>query len=125
MVKIVHFEEIKAWQEARKLVQIIYGLSRKGVFAKDFVLRDQVQRAALSTMANIAEGFDSFAGKDFARFLIIARRSVTETQSHLYVALDRQYISQSEFNQVCGVLGNTKSLICGFIRYLKRAGTAD
>jgi four helix bundle protein len=72
-------------------------------------------------MANIAEGFDSFSGDDFIRFLIIARRSATEIQSHLYVALDRKYISEHAFNDIYCEVVKVKNLICGFIRYLRTA----
>ena len=91
------FEDIHAWQEARKLVKMIYVLTERGQFAKDFGLRDQVRRAAVSIMANIAEGFDCDSQVEFARFLGIARRSAVEVQSLLYAALDIGYLTQDEF----------------------------
>ncbi len=78
---ISRFEDIEGWQEARKLVKMIYQLTEKGAFAKDFGLRDQIQRAAVSAMTNIAEGFDCESKVEFARFLGIARRSAVEVQS--------------------------------------------
>ncbi|MGA2488994.1 MAG: four helix bundle protein [Anaerolineales bacterium] len=83
MALIKRFEEILAWQEARKLVKNIYTMTGEGVFAKDFGLRHQIQRAAVSVMANIAEGFDCESHIEFARFLSIARRSAVEVQSLL------------------------------------------
>lgn len=83
MALIKRFEEILAWQEARKLVKNIYTMTGEGVFAKDFGLRHQIQRAAVSVMANIAEGFDCESHIEFARFLGIARRSAVEVQSLL------------------------------------------
>jgi len=94
---IRRFEDIQAWQEARKLVKMIYVLTDEGKFAKDFGLRDQIRRASVSIMANIAEGFDCDSQVEFARFLGIARRSAVEVQSLLYAALDIGYINQDEF----------------------------
>lgn len=91
------FEEIHAWQEARKLVKMIYLLTDEGKFAKDFGLRDQIRRASVSIMANIAEGFDCDSQVEFARFLGIARRSAVEVQSLLYTALDVGYIAEKDF----------------------------
>ena len=83
MALISRFEDIEGWQEARKLVKMIYKLTWEGKFAKDFGLRDQIQRAAVSAMTNIAEGFDCDSKVEFARFLGIARRSAVEVQSLL------------------------------------------
>jgi four helix bundle protein len=94
MTFVTRFEDIQGWQEARKLVKLIYKLTTSGIFAKDFGLRDQIQRAAVSSMTNIAEGFDCESKAEFARFLGIARRSVVEVQSLLYTALDVEYITE-------------------------------
>jgi four helix bundle protein len=96
MVLIRKFEDIVAWQEARKLVSSIYQLTNTGVLAKDYGMRDQIQRAAVSAMTNIAEGFDCESKNEFARFLGIARRSAVEVQSLLYAALDVGYINQEK-----------------------------
>ena len=87
-MKIEQFEEIEAWKVARELTRDIYALTRQQPFSTDFGLRDQVQRASVSVMANIAEGFDGRSTREFIRFLGYAFRSATEVQSHLYVALD-------------------------------------
>ncbi len=91
MAVITRFEDIQAWQEARKLLKMIYKLTSSGRPAKDFGLRDQIQRAAVSSMTNIAEGFDCESKAEFARFLGFARRSAVEVQSLLYIAFDIQY----------------------------------
>ena len=98
MAMIQRFEDIQAWQEARKLVKMVYSLTNKESFSKDFGMRDQIRRASVSVMANIAEGFDCESKVEFARFLGIARRSAVEVQSVLYAALDVRYINNGEFS---------------------------
>ncbi len=115
---IERFEDIRAWQEARVLTRAIYQLSGSGEFARDFGLRDQVRRAAVSSMSNIAEGFDCHSKKEFVRFLVIARRSVAEVQSLLYVALDAGYIDKDSFQDQYDQTQKTKALIGGFVRSL-------
>ena len=119
-MKIERFEDIKAWQEARKLTRMIYGFSNRGRFEKDFGLKDQIQRASASVGANISEGFDSKSKNEFIRFLSFASRSASEVQSHLYTALDLGYISHSEFGESYAQAVCAKNLIGGFIRYLSR-----
>ncbi len=111
---ITKFEDIKAWQEARILVRMVYQLTDEGKFAKDFGLRDQMRRAAVSVMANIAEGFDCESTIEFSRFLGIARRSAVEVQSLLYTAHDIGYISQEQFQTHYEQAGKTKGLISAF-----------
>ncbi len=108
------FEDIQAWQEARILVKQIYALTSEGAFSKDFGMRDQVRRAAVSVMANIAEGFDCDSNVEFARFLGIARRSAVEVQSLLYAALDVGYITPEQFKVNYEQANKTKALISGF-----------
>ena len=114
MPLIKRFEDIQAWQEGRKLSLRIYRLSRTGTFAHDFGLRDQICRAAVSAMTNIAEGFDCDSKQEFARFLGIARRSVVEVQSLLYVVLDAGYIDKEAFQMYYTQTAKTKALIGGF-----------
>ena len=121
-MKIKQFEEINAWIEARKLTQRIYEITDEATFAKDFGLRDQIRRASVSIMANISEGFDSQSNDEFIRFLIYARRSSSEVQSHLYVALDQKYISQEIFNELYDKSIYTSKLINAFITYLRSSG---
>jgi len=119
MAAIQRFEEIKAWQKARELVREVYRTCRVGLLAKDFGLRDQLCRAAVSGMSNIAEGFGRNSDKDFAHFLDVARGSCAEVQSLLYVALDAEYITQPEFDRLSQVADATIGLIAAFSRYLR------
>jgi len=116
---IERFEDIEAWKAARELTRAIYRVTAQTGFAKDFGLRDQIQRAAVSIMANIAEGFDSNSDDEFTRFLRYALRSATEVQSHLYVAVDQGYMSEGDFDSLYKQAAKVKSLIAGFIRYLR------
>lgn len=120
MSLITRFEDILAWQEARKLVKTVYGLTNSGAFAKDFGLRDQIQRASVSSMSNIAEGFDCDSKIEFARFLGIARRSAVEVQSLLYVAIDGGYINEAQLQEHYEQARKTKALIGGFKHSLKK-----
>jgi four helix bundle protein len=119
MALIKKFEDIIAWQEARKLVASIYKLTGTGALAKDYGLRDQIQRAAVSAMTNIAEGFDCESKAEFARFLGFARRSVVEVQSLLYAARDVGYIDEQTFTAEYQQAEKTKALIGGLKHSLK------
>jgi len=118
MAMIQRFEDIQAWQEARKLVKMVYSLTNKESFSKDFGMRDQIRRASVSVMANIAEGFDCESKVEFAQFLGIARRSAVEVQSILYVALDVGYINNNEFNLHYEQARKAKTLTGAFKRSL-------
>jgi four helix bundle protein len=118
MPLIERFEDIQGWQEARKLVKMVYVLTAKDAFAKDFGMKDQIRRASVSVMANIAEGFDCESDVEFARFLGIARRSAVEVQSLLYAAFDVGYITQQEFDSYYEQARKTKALVGGFKRSL-------
>jgi len=120
-VKIERFEDIKAWQEARELTKLIYALTKRPAFAKDFGLSSQIQRAAVSVMANIAEGFDRRSHKEFSNFLNVALSSTTEVKGHLYVALDQGYIEASDFEAVYQRCNQTSRLIFGFMKYLSHS----
>lgn len=97
MTAVTKFEDLIAWQEARTLVKWVYKITSDGAFSKDYGMRDQIQRAAVSVMTNIAEGFDCESSAEFARFLGIARRSAVEVQSLLYAALDVDHIKEDVF----------------------------
>ena len=125
MATIERFEEIEAWKEARKLTEEIYRISKKGGFNRDLGLRDQLRRASVSGMANIAEGFDGGSSREFQRFLLYALRSVSEVQSHLYVALDQDYLGNDAFKMLYDRTLGVKSLIGGFLRYLRSASRAN
>ncbi len=118
-MKISRFEEIEAWQLARELTRMVYRLTKKKAFGLDFGLKRQIQEAAGSSMHNIAEGFDSETNAEFSRFLRYAKRSCTEVQSELYVALDEAYISRDEFDDTYEQARRTRAAIRGFINYLE------
>ncbi len=99
-MKIERFEDIEAWQLARDLTRKVYRLRKKPKFTKDYGLKRQIQDAAGSSMHNIAEGFDSETNREFIRFLRYSKRSCTEVQSELYIALDEEYILPNEFKDV-------------------------
>jgi four helix bundle protein len=117
-MRIERFEDIEAWQLARELTRKVYDFTKKPEFARDFGLKGQIQNAAGSSMHNIAEGFDSESNQEFVRFLRYVKRSCTEVQSELYVALDQQYITNAEFQDVYDHAGRTRAAIRGFIKYL-------
>ena len=117
---IARFEDVEAWQLASELTNKIYDLTSSDSFSRDYGLKDQVQRAAGSSMHNIAEGFDANSNPEFVRFLGYAKRSCTEVQSELYLALDRKYIARDEFDAVYRLAARTRSAIHAFIKYLKK-----
>lgn len=114
------FEEILAWQKARQITQKIYLVSNSGDFARDFGLRDQMRRAAVSIMANIAEGHGRRTETEFANFLNIARASAAEVQSHLYVAIDLGYIGQTEFDDIYLLLNEVSKMCLSLAQYLRK-----
>ncbi len=120
MALIKRFEDILAWQEARSLTRQIYQLSSSGLLARDFGLKDQIQRASVSVMANIAEGFDCDSRLEFARFLGFARRSAVEVQSLLYAALDANYINENTFQMLYAHTAKTKGLVGALKHSLKK-----
>jgi four helix bundle protein len=120
MTKITRFEDLQCWQKARKLANEVYNLSIDGQFSKDYELRRQIRRAAGSTMHNIAEGFDAGTDAEFCRFLKMSRRSASEVQSQLYLALDRSYITQDQLSSTYRLAAEVKKLTNGLIVYLTK-----
>ncbi len=121
MGKIQKFEDILAWQKARELTRGVYAHSKTGAFAKDFGLKDQIQRASVSIMGNVAEGYDRGGDKEFIQFLSVSKGSCAEVKSHLYVALDQQYINPTQFNQLYNSADEVSRLLAGFMAYLKQS----
>jgi four helix bundle protein len=119
-MKIERFEDIEAWKLARELTRKVYNLTKKQRFAKDYGLKKQIQDAAGSSMHNIAESFDSESNAEFIRFLRYSKRSCTEVQSELYIALDEEYILPDEFKDVYEQAKRTRAVVRGFINYLKK-----
>ena len=120
MAKIKRFEDIEAWKKARELTKEIYKVSLSSNFKRDFGLRDQIRRASVSIMLNIAEGFARKTDKEFARFLTQAHGSAAEVQAALYVALDQNYISQEEFDLLYSQTEKVSKMIMNFTLYLTK-----
>ena len=118
MPRIERFEEIEAWKKARELTKAIYKVSAKGDFARDFGLRDQIRRASISILSNIAEGFERGGDKEFKQFLAMAKGSVGEVKAQLYLALDVGLLTMEQFQQLFDLANETGRLIGGFMRYL-------
>ena len=119
MAKIERFEDIEAWQDARVLVKGVYEVTAAGAFARDFGLRDQIRRAAISTMSNIAERFERGSDKDFTRFLYMAKASAGEVRSQLYVAIDLGYLQEGRAKEIIDLVQVVSRRISRFIKYLK------
>lgn len=120
MSTLQRFEDIESWRKARQLANAVYALTRQGEFSRNYALRDQIIRSAISVMANIAEGFEREGNREFINFLTTAKASLAETKSHLYPALDQKYISTDDFSRLDELMGDTGRLIGGFIRYLQQ-----
>ena len=119
-MKIERFEDIQAWQEARKLVRLVYtAIDANECFRKDFRLANQIQASSVSCMANIAEGFSRHGRKEFTQFLYVAKGSAAEIQSHLYVALDLNYVTQIVFDEIYDKADKVSRMISNFIKYLR------
>lgn len=110
-----------AWQKARMLAKEVYACTRGGAFARDFGLKDQIQRASVSIMANIAEGYERGGDKEFRQFLANSKGSRGEVKSHLYVALDQGYIAPSGFDDLYGKADEVGRLIFGFMAYIQQS----
>jgi four helix bundle protein len=114
------FEEITSWQKARELTHRIHDVTGKGRFGRDFALVDQMRRASISVMSNIAEGFERKGGKEFAYFLSVAKGSLGEVRAQLYVASDQSYIDKSTFAELSLLTADTGRLLGGLARYLRQ-----
>ena len=119
-MKIRQFEELDSWKKAREHTNMIYDLTEQKGFSRDLRLRDQIRDASGSVMHNIAEGFDAGSDTEFIRFLKISRRSASEVQSQLYLALDRKYITETQLQTAYDKATEVKRLINGLISYLRR-----
>ncbi|MBI4656896.1 MAG: four helix bundle protein [Elusimicrobia bacterium] len=122
-MKIERFEDIIAWQKARELTLTIYKLSENGILKKDFDLKSQMRRAAISVMANIAEGYGRKTDKEFANFLNIAHGSLAELQSHLYLAVDLKYVDKENFDKLYKLADETSRLLSKFAKYLSSSAS--
>ena len=120
MATVKQFEDLQVWQDARTLVKNIYTASKERGFYRDIGLREQIRRAATPTMSNIAEGFERGTRKEFIQFLNIAKGSVGEARSQLYVALDQEYLNQTRFDELKEMALALSRRIATFIAYLDK-----
>jgi len=118
-MRIERFEDIEAWKEARGLVRMVYEATNEVPFKNDRGLRDQIQRAVISVMSNIAEGFMRQTNKEFIVFLGYSLRSSAEVQSQLYAALDLHYVDEHAFDLLSEQCSKVARMLQGFIRYLR------
>ena len=121
-MQIKTFEELEIWKTARRLTQEVYRLSKSSQLSKDYGLRDQMRRASVSIMSNIAEGFERGGNQEFAQYLYVAKGSCGEVRSQLYVALDQKYVDQETTNDLLVVLRRLSVMIKHLIDHLKRSG---
>jgi four helix bundle protein len=121
-MQIKNFEDLEIWQLARRLTQEIYTLGGTPKFAKDHALKDQMQRAAVSIMSNIAEGFERGGNQEFTQYLYVAKASCGEVRSQLYVALDQEYVDQKKTDDLLAVMQRLSVMIKHLIDHLKRSG---
>ena len=121
MANIARFEDLMSWQKARELNRLIYKISKVGNFAKDFGLRDQIRRASVSVMSNIAEGFERGGDKEFVQFLSTAKGSCGEVRCQLYAALDENYLNEAGFKELYERSTEVSRLISGMMTYLQRS----
>ena len=119
MATAKQFEELGVWQDSRVLVKEIYKASKQRAFYRDIGLREQIRRAATSTMSNIAEGFERGSRKEFIQFLNISKGSIGEVRSQLYIALDQEYLVENEFTVLREAAASLSRRLAKFIRYLE------
>jgi len=118
---ISKFEDVEAWKLARVLASLVYTCSGTENFGRDFALRDQIRRASISVVSNIAEGFERDGDKEFLQFLSMAKGSCGEVRAQLYLALDQQYISEALFQELTAKAIQLSRVISGLIRYLRQS----
>ena len=119
-MKLSRFEDLDCWKEARQLTRQVYdAIGRNQSWQKDFRLCGQIQGAAISVMANIAEGFVRHSDKEFVQFLFVAVASAAEVQNHLYVAVDQKYLLPETFDSIYAQAEKTSRIISGLIKYLR------
>jgi four helix bundle protein len=124
-VEVSRFEDLIAWQRARELTHEVYRVTRQGAFARDFALRDQIQRAAVSIMSNLAEGFERGRRTEFHQFLSVAKGSWAEVRSQLYVALDVGYLCKSDADRLFALAAEVTRIVAGLRTAVARQRDAD
>ena len=122
MATFKKFEEIECWKKARELTRRIYEITSKPAFARDFGLKDQIRRASVSVMSNIAEGYDRSGTAEFVHFLATAKGSAAEVRCQLYVAVDQGYIQEEHFVELSALAAETARMVAGLMKYLRGSG---
>lgn len=121
MAKIKRFEDVESWKRSRELTKKIYESTSVGEFRKDFGLRDQIRRASVSILSNIAEGFERGGDREFLNFLAIAKGSCGEVRAQLYVAFDQGYLAREKFEALSNAAKEVSGLLSGFMKYLRQS----
>jgi four helix bundle protein len=121
MAKIEKFEDLEVWKMSRIAVREIYEISSSERFSRDFALVNQIRRASISILSNIAEGFERSGDKEFLQFLAIAKGSCGEVRAQLYIALDQNYIEEIRFREISGKLLEISRMISGLMKYLQQS----
>jgi four helix bundle protein len=121
MARIQRFEDIEAWQKARQITKTVYQATSSGRFSRDFGLRDQMRRAAVSVLSNIAESSERGGDKEFLQFLAISKGSCGELRAQLYVALDQSYLAQEDFDLLAAQTLEVSRMVAGLMRYLRQS----
>lgn len=119
MATAKRFEDLEVWQRSRELANLIYAVSKDGMFSRDFGLRDQIRRAAVSIMSNIAEGFESSTQQTFIKYLGHAKASAGEVRAQLYIVKDQGYISEQDFQKAFEMAEICSKQLSRFIQYLQ------
>jgi four helix bundle protein len=118
---VKNFEDLNVWKQARQLTQEVYRLTKTEKFRKDFGLRDQIRRATISVMSNIAEGFERGGNQEFVQFLYVAKASCGEVRSQLYVALDQGYATANDSEKLLQLFRRLSGMISNLITYLRES----
>lgn len=121
MANVEKFEDLEVWKSAHEIARLVYEASSRERFARDFALVNQIRRAAISILSNIAEGFERNGDKEFVQFLLVAKGSCGEVRAQLYVALDQSYVDETSFDDIKGKLNETGRMLSGLIRYLRQS----
>ncbi len=125
MAAIERFEDIQAWKLARDATRLVYKATTDPVFSRDFALVNQMRRACISIMSNIAEGFEREGNREFIQFLAVAKGSCGEVRSQLYIALDQEYVDQDCFDEIEKLLLECSKTLSGFMKYLQGSSSAE
>ncbi len=120
-MRIKKFEDLESWKKARKLTNAVYEETASGSFRRDFGLKDQIRRASISVLSNIAEGFERGGDKEFLQFLAVAKGSCGEVRAQLYIAVDQGYLSQALFEELSNNARDIGRLISGLMKYLSQS----